>query len=162
MANELASGGATTLSIQPLTKTPAVLQTGIFTYENLGVSNPNGTRLLDPNNQPLRASRIRVYCPRVSWHFDTDASSLITTPSGNGVTSDGRFNYPGTPEYCLVIFQSNGFREAITGTSPADAQVFQVFNGADILTNVNDENNAPNDYPDNSGAYDLVLEIVSP
>jgi hypothetical protein len=138
---------------------------GPYWYLNLAVNNRSGTRLLVDGN-PLRASRIRVHCPiqengpnACHWSFANNTSSLVTSPGGTGGSAGGDYIFPGAPFFCVFMSQGNGWREVITATDPEHAQIFDVSNGFDLFTNVNDGNNDAS-FGDNTGAYSLVVEVL--
>jgi hypothetical protein len=127
-------------------------------YDGNAVSLEGGTTLLDFGGQPLRASQIRVWAPRVTWRFALNGQQM-TSPVGLGTIAPANYVFPGFNNEGIIISQPNGFAENVTASTRDQAQVFQVSNGQDLITNVND---AQGGYGDNTGSYDLVVEVVQP
>ncbi len=127
-----------------------------LSYSALAVNAEPGTRLLDFDKQPLRASQIRVWATRVAWR-DRPSGTLITSPSGAGGSASTDYAYPGFHFDGVVINQPGGITQNIESTTRDGAQVFQVSNGADLITNVNDLRGF---YGVNSGDFEITVEIL--
>jgi hypothetical protein len=126
-------------------------------YPGTAVNFEDGTTLLDFNNQPISASQIRVWAPRVTWRDSFGRS--VTTPTGFGGSAPSTYRYPGFNVDGIVINQPGGITENVTASDQGSAQTFQISNGAGLVTNVN----APRGtYGSNGGSYDLIIEIVQP
>jgi hypothetical protein len=115
--------------------------------------------MIDVNGQHLRASRIRVWCPKLLWFNDSTTASLQTSPLGDNRISGSDFNYPRMPEFGVVLFQSGLVVESIRGPDDTQALEIELSPAVDILVNVND---IVGGYPNNTGTFDLSFEVLAP
>jgi hypothetical protein len=110
--------------------------------------------------QPLRASRARFFVRNVAWRYGFSFSTSIRSPLGKGIPTPPDWRYPGLCRYGLVLFQPNVQLVArqVWESSPEQPQEVDLDPNLDIAFNVND---AKGSYSDNSGSFDIYVQVVS-
>ncbi|MFS8969557.1 hypothetical protein [Synechococcus sp. 'PEA 65AY6A-5F PE A'] len=110
--------------------------------------------------QPLRASRIRFFVRNVAWRYGFSFSTSIRSPLGKGIPTPSEWRYPGLCRYGLVLFQPNARLVArqVWESSPEQPQEVDLDPNLDIAFNVND---AKGSYGDNSGSFDIYVQVVN-
>jgi hypothetical protein len=127
---------------------------GQMYHYKLPVNHQDGIRLLEPDGKPLRASHIRVWAPQVNWTARAGMAA-ITHPKGEGGMAEKSWRYPGLHILGVVLGNGREYHNVVETGAPG--QEFKFNGGADIFTNVND---LVNFYGDNSGSYNLIIEIL--
>jgi hypothetical protein len=133
---------------------------GWLWYNNLGVNNEVGSLLLG-QAQPLRASRIKLFTADVSWRYGFSFSTAIKTSLGKNMPAPSDWRFPGLLKYGVVLYQRINEREIkawkINETTAHAPQEIQLDPAADIFLNIND---ARGSYNDNSGSFDIYIQII--
>ncbi|MEN9224273.1 MAG: hypothetical protein Q6L60_08660 [Thermostichus sp. HHBFW_bins_43] len=128
-------------------------------FHGLRVNQELGN-ILRWQERPLRASRIRFFVRNVAWRYGFSFSTGIKSPLGKGIPTPQGWRYPGLCRYGIVVFQPNTQLVAhqVFEASPEQPQEVELDPNLDIAFNVND---AKGSYGDNSGSFDVYLQVVS-
>lgn len=110
--------------------------------------------------RPLRANRIRFFASNVSWRYGFSFSTGIKSPLGKGIPTPDNWRYPGLCRYGIVLFQPKAQLVAyqVQEASLEQPQEVDLDPNLDIAFNVND---AKGSYGDNSGSFDVYVQVVS-
>src|SRR5262249_27315723 len=76
----------------------------VLTYTNAGGNIEDGQALSDTDGSRLRATRLRVWAPRVAWRASLNGAA-ITLPTGQGGSAPSNFRYPGCNIAGIVLSQ---------------------------------------------------------
>lgn len=128
-------------------------------FQGLRVNQEAGN-ILHWEGQPLRASRIRFFVRNVAWRYGFSFSTGIKSPLGKGIPTPENWRYPGLSRYGIVLFQPKAQLVAyqVQEASPEQPQEVELDPQLDIAFNVND---AKGSYSDNSGYFDVYVQVVS-
>lgn len=128
-------------------------------FQELRVNQELGN-ILHWEERPLRASRIRFFVSNVAWRYGFSFSTGIKSPLGKGIPTPDGWRYPGLCRYGIVLFQPNAQLVAhqVQEASPEQPQEVELDPNLDIAFNVND---AKGSYGDNSGSFDVYVQVVS-
>ncbi|MGY2975588.1 hypothetical protein [Thermostichus sp. MS-CIW-37] len=128
-------------------------------FRDLRVNQEAGN-ILRWQGRPLRASRIRFFPRNVAWRYGFSFSTSIRSPLGKGIPTPEEWRYPGLCRYGIVLFQPNAQLVAhqVFKSSPEQPQEVDLDPNLDIAFNIND---AKGSYGDNSGSFDIYLQVVS-
>ncbi len=109
--------------------------------------------------RPLRAGRIRFFVKNVAWRYGFSFSTGIKSPLGKGIPTPPEWRYPGLCRYGIVLFQPNAQLVAhqVFEASLEQPQEVDLDPNLDIAFNVND---AKGSYGDNSGSFDVYVQVV--
>lgn len=127
-------------------------------FRGLRVNQDLGN-ILRWEERPLRASRIRFFVNNVAWRYGFSFSTGIKSPLGKGIPTPDSWRYPGLCRYGIVLFQPNAQLVAyqVQEASLEQPQEVDLDPNLDIGFNVND---AKGSYGDNSGSFDVYLQVV--
>ncbi|MEN9238133.1 MAG: hypothetical protein Q6K80_07965 [Thermostichus sp. DG_1_6_bins_120] len=132
---------------------------GWIHFHGLRVNQELGS-ILHWEGRPLRASRIRFFVSDVAWRYGFNFSTSIKSPLGKGIPTPDNWRYPGLCRYGIVLFQPNAQLVAhqVQEASLEQPQEVDLDPNLDIAFNVND---ARGSYGDNSGSFDVYVQVVS-
>jgi hypothetical protein len=127
-------------------------------FHGLRVNQELGN-ILRWQERPLRAGRIRFFVKNVAWRYGFSFSTGIKSPLGKGIPTPPEWRYPGLCRYGIVLFQPNAQLVAhqVFEASLEQPQEVDLDPNLDIAFNVND---AKGSYGDNSGSFDVYLQVV--
>ena len=99
------------------------------------------------------ATQISVYTRDINWRYSFSGRT-ITSPTGDGASSDTNWRFPYASNFGIVIFQGNNYW-AVKSTDPTNPTVITGLSPSEpVIVTVND---TVSNYADNGGAFDLYL-----